>query len=114
MTHASREIDYANLPNYGFEAGGACARNLTVVNARDLHELHIGTPFRSTAMTKVLVLYYSSYGHVEAMANAEAEGARAGGAHVVVKRVPELVPLEIARKSGFKLDQLAPDRKSVV
>jgi NAD(P)H dehydrogenase (quinone) len=59
------------------------------------------------AMTRVLVLYYSSYGHVETMANAEAEGARAGGADVVVKRVPELVPIDVARRSGFKLDQPA-------
>lgn len=59
-------------------------------------------------MTKVLVLYYSSYGHMEQMANAAAEGAREAGAEAVVKRVPELVPEEVARKSGFKLDQLAP------
>lgn len=59
-------------------------------------------------MTKVLVLYYSSYGHVETMAQAVAEGARAAGADAVVKRVPELVPEEVARKSGIKLDQAAP------
>ena len=59
-------------------------------------------------MTRVLVLYYSSYGHVETMANAEGEGARAGGADVVIKRVPELAPIDVARKSGFKLDQPAP------
>lgn len=59
-------------------------------------------------MTKVLVLYYSSYGHMEQMANAAAEGARAGGAEAVVKRVPELVPEEIARGAHFKLDQPAP------
>jgi NAD(P)H dehydrogenase (quinone) len=59
-------------------------------------------------MTKVLVLYYSSYGHIETMASAEAEGARAGGAHTVVKRVPELVPIDIAKKAGFRLDQPAP------
>jgi NAD(P)H dehydrogenase (quinone) len=59
-------------------------------------------------MTKVLVLYYSSYGHIEQMAYAEAEGARAAGADTVVKRVPELVPEEIAKASGFKLDQPAP------
>ncbi len=59
-------------------------------------------------MTRVLVLYYSSYGHIETMANAVAEGARETGAEVVIKRVPELVPEEIARKSGFKLDQPAP------
>jgi NAD(P)H dehydrogenase (quinone) len=59
-------------------------------------------------MTKVLVLYYSSYGHVETMANAVAEGARAGGAQASVKRVPELVPDEVARKAGIRLDQPAP------
>ncbi|MFM1988400.1 MAG: hypothetical protein RJA99_1357 [Pseudomonadota bacterium] len=59
-------------------------------------------------MTKVLVLYYSSYGHIETMANAVAEGARETGAQVSIKRVPELVPEEIARKSGIKLEQAAP------
>ena len=59
-------------------------------------------------MAKVLVLYYSSFGHMEAMATAAAEGARAAGAEVTVKRVPELVPDEVARKSGYKLDQEAP------
>ena len=59
-------------------------------------------------MTKVLVLYYSAYGHIEAMANAVAEGAREAGATVDIKRVPELVPEEIARKSGYKMDQAAP------
>ena len=50
-------------------------------------------------MTKVLVLYYSSYGHMEQMANAAAEGAREAGAEVAVKRVPELAPEEVARTS---------------
>ena len=59
-------------------------------------------------MTKVLVLYYSSYGHIEAMARAAAEGVREAGAEVDVKRVPEIVPEEVALKSGFKLDQPAP------
>ena len=59
-------------------------------------------------MPKVLVLYYSAYGHIEAMANAVAEGAREAGAQVDVKRVPDLVPEEIARKSHYKLDQAAP------
>ncbi len=60
-------------------------------------------------MTKVLVLYYSSYGHTEAMANAVAEGARAvAGVEVMVKRVPELVPAEVAAKSHYKVDQAAP------
>lgn len=60
-------------------------------------------------MAKVLVLYYSSYGHVEKMAEAVAEGARSvGGTEVVVKRVPETVPAEAAKKAGMKLDQPAP------
>ncbi len=59
-------------------------------------------------MAKVLVLYYSSYGHIERMAQAVAQGAREAGAEVTVKRVPETVPAEVARKSGFKLDQAAP------
>lgn len=59
-------------------------------------------------MTKVLVLHHSSYGHIETMAQAVAEGARAGGAEVTIKRVPELVPEYIARKSGIKLDHAAP------
>src|SRR5690554_6684569 len=59
-------------------------------------------------MTRILVLYYSSYGHIETMAQAIAEGVREAGAEVVVRRVPELVPEEVARQSGFKLDQDAP------
>ncbi len=60
-------------------------------------------------MTKVLVLYYSSYGHVERMAQAVAEGARSvEGVDVAIKRVPELVPEDKARQAGIKLDQTAP------
>jgi NAD(P)H dehydrogenase (quinone) len=59
-------------------------------------------------MARVLVLYYSSYGHVETLAGAIAEGARGAGASVDVKRVPETVPDEIARGAHFKLDQDAP------
>lgn len=59
-------------------------------------------------MSKVLVLYYSTYGHIEAMAQAVAEGARATGATVTVKRVPETVPEDIAKSAHFKLDQGAP------
>ena len=58
-------------------------------------------------MSKVLVLYYSSYGHIEKMAGAVAEGAREAGAEATVKRVPELVPEAVAKSSGFKLDQAA-------
>lgn len=59
-------------------------------------------------MAKVLVLYYSSYGHIETMAKAVAEGAREAGAQVDIKRVPETAPLEVAQKAHFKLDQEAP------
>ena len=59
-------------------------------------------------MSKVLVLYYSSYGHLETMAQAIAEGARSAGAEVDVKRVPETVPEEVAKGAHFKLDQAAP------
>ena len=59
-------------------------------------------------MSKVLVLYYSSYGHIEQMAQAVAEGARETGATVDVKRVPETAPLDLAKAAHFKLDQEAP------
>ncbi len=59
-------------------------------------------------MAKVLVLYYSSYGHIETMAEAVAEGARAAGAKVDVKRVPETAPEAVAKAAHFKLDQKAP------
>jgi len=63
-------------------------------------------------MTKVLVLYYSSYGHIETMANAVAEGAASvDGVTVDIRRVPELVPAEVAQKSNFKTDQKAPEAK---
>jgi NAD(P)H dehydrogenase (quinone) len=62
-------------------------------------------------MAKVLVLYYSAYGHIEKMAEAVAEGAREAGAIVDIKRVPELVPDDIARKSYYKMDQAAPVAK---
>jgi NAD(P)H dehydrogenase (quinone) len=59
-------------------------------------------------MAKILVLYYSSYGHIETMAQAVADGARSAGAQVDVKRVPETAPLEVAKASHFKLEQSAP------
>ena len=59
-------------------------------------------------MSKVLVLYYSTYGHIETMANAVAEGARSAGATVDLKRVPETVPLDVAKNAHFKVDQTAP------
>jgi NAD(P)H dehydrogenase (quinone) len=57
-------------------------------------------------MAKVLVLYYSSYGHIEQMAEAMAEGARAA-ASVDIKRVPELVPEELARYQGKHVAEIA-------
>lgn len=63
---------------------------------------------KRNTMTKVLVLYYSSYGHIERLSQAVAEGIREAGAEAVIKRVPEIVPREVAEKSGFKLDQAAP------
>src|SRR4029077_20916213 len=59
-------------------------------------------------MAKVLILYYSAYGHMERMAHAVAEGVRDAGVEADIKRVPELVPEEVAKQSGFKLDQKAP------
>lgn len=60
-------------------------------------------------MPRILVLYYSMYGHVETMAGAVAEGAGSAGAEVTVKRVQELVPREVAEKAHAKLDQPAPE-----
>ncbi len=61
-------------------------------------------------MSKLLVLYYSTYGHIETMANAVAEGARSvEGVEVTLKRVPETMPPEVAAKAGAKLDQAAPE-----
>jgi NAD(P)H dehydrogenase (quinone) len=59
-------------------------------------------------MAKVLVLYYSSWGHIEQMAKAAAEGAKAAGADVTIKRVPELVPDDVAKSYHYKLEQEAP------
>lgn len=59
-------------------------------------------------MANVLVLYYSTYGHIETMAAAVAEGARAAGATVALKRVPEIVPEAVAIDAGYKVDQDAP------
>jgi len=58
-------------------------------------------------MTRVLILYYSSYGHIETMAGAIAEGVRAGGAEAIIKRVPETAPAEVAAAAHFKTDQAA-------
>jgi NAD(P)H dehydrogenase (quinone) len=59
-------------------------------------------------MTKVLILYYSAYGHIETMAQAVAEGVKEGGGMPTIKRVPELVPEAVAKASHYKLDQAAP------
>lgn len=60
-------------------------------------------------MARVLVLYYSMYGHVETLARTVAAGARSvEGVEVTIKRVPELMPEDVARKAGAKLDQEAP------
>lgn len=59
-------------------------------------------------MSKILILYYSAYGHIETLATAIAEGARMHGAEVSIKRVPETVPPEVAAANGYKLDQAAP------
>lgn len=59
-------------------------------------------------MTKTLILYYSSYGHIETMAQAIAEGVRDAGGEAVIKRVPETAPDDVARAAHFKLDQAAP------
>jgi NAD(P)H dehydrogenase (quinone) len=63
---------------------------------------------KESVMARILVLYYSAYGHIERMAQAVAEGAREVGATVDIKRVPELVPPEIAKAARYKLDQAAP------
>jgi len=63
-------------------------------------------------MSRILVLYYSMYGHIETMANAVADGAKeVANATVDIKRVPELMPEDAARKAGVKLDQKAPIAK---
>ena len=59
-------------------------------------------------MARILILYYSAYGHIETMAHAIAEGATGAGAQVDIKRVPELVPDDVAKASHFKLNQAAP------
>ena len=69
---------------------------------------HHPTSIASSSNTRVLVLYYSSYGHIAAMAAAVAAGAREAGAEVVLKRVPELVPREVAERAGYKLDDATP------
>ena len=80
------------------------------MTASRINQHHIQTQ-RRPIMAKVLVLYYSAYGHIETMANAVAEGAREAGATVDIKRVPELVPEAVAKASYYKLDQAAPIAK---
>ena len=64
-------------------------------------------------MTKVLVLYYSSYGHIEQMADAIAEGARSAGADVDIRRVPETAPPEVVKAAGFKADTAHPEIEGI-
>lgn len=64
-------------------------------------------------MTKVLVLYYSSYGHLAKMADAVAEGAREVGVQVDVRRVPETAPKEVAEAAGFQVDNSHPEIEGV-
>lgn len=71
-------------------------------------KVHTLVSLQAPNMSKVLVLYYSTYGHIESMANAVAEGARSAGAQVDIKRVPETAPPEVAKAAHFKLDQAAP------
>ncbi|MBW7851512.1 MAG: NAD(P)H:quinone oxidoreductase [Rhodospirillales bacterium] len=59
-------------------------------------------------MARILVLYHSSYGHIERMAQEAAEGVREAGGEAVLKRVPETMPRDVAEKAGVKLDQPAP------
>jgi NAD(P)H dehydrogenase (quinone) len=68
----------------------------------------VNVRYKETQLSKVLVLYYSTYGHVEKMANAVAAGAREAGATVDIKRVPETAPEAVAKAAHFKLDQTAP------
>lgn len=74
----------------------------------DVASIEFNYPNGAKQMTKVLVLYYSSYGHIETMAGSIAEGARSAGADVTIKRVPETVPLDVAEKAHFKINQDAP------
>lgn len=68
---------------------------------------------KEAKMTKILVLYYSSYGHLSVMADAVAAGIRAGGAEVDVRRVPETAPAEVAKAAGFNSDHDHPLIESV-
>lgn len=65
-------------------------------------------PAEERRVTKVLILYYSSYGHIETMARAVAEGVREAGGEATIKRVRELVPPDVAAKAGVRVDQDAP------
>lgn len=90
-------------------SGGRRAADATTrVSSQSARPEDHNPPKETKTMTKVLVLYYSTYGHTEALAEALAEGARSTGAEVSVKRVPELVADDIARSSRYKLDQKAP------
>jgi hypothetical protein len=78
----------------------------------ELQGISLRKAAQETPMSKVPILYYSAYGHIETMAGAIAEGARETGAQVDVSRVPEIPPEEVARNAHFKLDQAAPAQRS--
>jgi NAD(P)H dehydrogenase (quinone) len=85
--------------NHAFWPIRSVARGLTLI---------LFQPNNGDHMTTVLVLYYSSYGHIESMAKAVAEGVQSANGEAVIKRVPELMPEDEARRAGMKLNQSAP------
>jgi NAD(P)H dehydrogenase (quinone) len=95
-------------PHQGANATPFGTVRSAVLRVRQTQVAACGVGEGRAVMAKVLVLYYSSYGHIERMAFAEADGARGAGAEVDIKRVPELVPNKIALASHYKLDQIAP------
>jgi NAD(P)H dehydrogenase (quinone) len=92
-------------------AGPSGGKEALCFPGNDDPEIQTDPRTRRSIMAKVLVLYYSAYGHIEKMANAVADGAREAGGTVNIKRVPELVPPEVAKASHYKLDQAAPIAK---
>lgn len=111
------ERPFLGSPAWGVQPGPLDQHSTCIASSRSGLESVLNAPtIRSCArvvslekrMSKVLVLYYSSYGHIETMAAAEAEGARDAGAQVDIKRAPELVSAEVARNSHYKVDQAAP------
>jgi NAD(P)H dehydrogenase (quinone) len=99
-------VEYAQDCNHPL-AGAALASGRTATEVWPTGAIAPAQP-ETRQMTKVLVLYYSSYGHIETMAGAVADGVREAGAVATIKRVPEIVPEAVAKASGIKLDQAAP------